>query len=79
MGKLILILFVLLLLMCFCIYNWWERREKSKRMFEEEKKKINPLNTHTAWGLYAFAALLAILGIAAYEIYALMDKIYKMN
>ena len=78
MGKLILILFVLLLLMCFCIYNWWERREKSKWLFVEEKKKINPLNTHTAWGIYAFAALLAILGIAAYEIYQLMLKIYTI-
>lgn len=45
-------------------------------MFEEEKKKINPLNTYTAWGIYAFAALLAIFGIAAYEIYKLMEKIY---
>jgi len=78
MGKLIGGLFVMLLFMCFCIYNWWDLREKSKRMFEEERKKINPFNTHTAWGIYALVILLALLGIAGYQIYKLMDAIYNM-
>lgn len=78
MGKFILILFVLLMLMCLCIYNWWDRKEKSKRMFDEEKKKINPFNTHTAWGLYALAIFFTLLGIAGYEIYKLMNYIYTM-
>ncbi len=79
MGKFILMLFVLLMLMCLCIYNWWDRREKSKRMFDEEKKKINPLNTYTAWGLYALAIFLVLLGIAGYEIYRLMLYIQSMQ
>ncbi|HEX2925833.1 MAG TPA: hypothetical protein VHP38_06195 [Ruminiclostridium sp.] len=78
MGKIIGVLFVLLLLMCLCIYNWWELREKSKRMFEDEKKRINPFNSYAAWGLYALIILLGILGVAGYEIYKLMLKIYTM-
>ena len=76
MGKIILELFVALLLLCFCLYNWWDPREKYKRMFDEEKKKINPFNSHTAWGLYAVAIFLIILGVTAYKIFDLMSYIY---
>ncbi len=75
MGKIVFALFVLVLLLCFCIYNWWELRERSKRMFEEEKKRINTFNTHTAWGLYALLIFLIILSFTAYEIYKLMTYI----
>ncbi|MDF2987371.1 MAG: hypothetical protein K0R50_2881 [Eubacterium sp.] len=78
MGFTIFLLFVMVLLMCFCIYNWWERREKSKRMFDDEKKKINIFNTHTAWGFYSLIILLGILGYMGYQIYKLMNYIYNM-
>jgi uncharacterized Tic20 family protein len=78
MGNLILILFVLVMLLCFCIYSWWDRREKSKRMFDDEKKRINAFNSHTAWGIYSLLIFLAILGIAGYQVYKLMDYIYNM-
>lgn len=75
MGKVVLGLFAAVLLLCFCVYNWWERREKYKRMFDEEKHKINPFNSHTAWGLYAVGIFLLILGFAGYAIYDLMLNI----
>lgn len=77
MGKIILGLFVAVLLLCFCVYNWWERREKYKRMFDEEKQKLNPFNSPTAWGLYTLGIFLLILGFAGYKIYELMLNIYN--
>lgn len=77
MGKLIGALFVMLLLMCLCIYNWWELREKSKRLFGDEKKKVNPFNSYIAWGIYAIITLFAILGVSGYQIYKMINLIYK--
>lgn len=77
MGKLILIVLVLVMLFCFCIYNWWYQREKFKRMLEHEKKKISPLNSHTAWAIYSVAICLAIFLVIGYEIYVLMETIQK--
>lgn len=78
MGTLILILFALLVLLCFCIYNCWFLREKSKRMFEKEKRNISPFNTYIAWAIYSVVVFLTIVFVAGYEIYKLMDQITKM-
>jgi len=78
MGTLILILFVLVILLCFCIYNCWFQHEKSKRMFENEKKNVSAFNTYIAWAIYSTVIFLAIVFIAGYEIYKLMDQITKM-
>jgi hypothetical protein len=79
MGKLILILFALLLLLCFCIYNCWFQHEKSKRMFENEKKNISVFNTSAAWAIYSVVIFLAIVLIAGYEIYNLVIQVKKMS
>ena len=78
MGTIILIIFVLVLLLCFCIYNCWFLRERNKRMFEHEKKKIFVLNTYIAWAIYSLIVFLAIIIITGYEIYILMGKIINI-
>jgi ABC-type Fe3+ transport system permease subunit len=78
MGKLILIVLVLVILLCFCIYNSWFQREKSKRMFEHEKKNISPFNSYKAWAIYSAVIAVSIFLIIGYEIYVLMDVIKNM-
>ena len=75
MGTLIFILFILVMLLCFCIYNCWDLREKNKRMFEHEKKKISTFNSYKAWAVYAIVVFLVIITIAGYYIYGLMETI----
>lgn len=75
MGRLILIMLVHVVLLCFCIYNSWFQREKSKSMFEHEKKKISPFNSYKAWILYSIIVAISIFLIIGYQIYALMDTI----
>ena len=75
MGKLVLVMLVLVVLLCFCIYNSWFQREKSKSMFEHEKKKISPFNSYKAWAIYSIVIVLVIFLIIGYQIYALMDTI----
>ncbi len=75
MGKLILIILVLVFLLCFCIYNSWFQKEKSKSMFEHEKQNISPFNSYKAWLIYSVVIALVIFLIIGYEIYMLMDTI----
>lgn len=75
MLKILGILLCLLFIMCFSIYNWWYQREKYKRLLEQQKKGLNPLNSPLAWAVYSFVSLAAILGIIAYLISDLMKKI----
>ena len=79
MEKIILIIFILVLLLCFCIYNCWFQREKSKRMFEHEKKNLSIFNNYIAWAVYSLVVFLVILTITGYEIYILMNNIYKIQ
>jgi cellulose synthase/poly-beta-1,6-N-acetylglucosamine synthase-like glycosyltransferase len=79
MGTTILIVFVLVLALCFCIYNSWEKREKSKRMFKHEKKNISVFNTYIAWAIYSIIIFLSLATIMGYGIYVLMDNISKMR
>ena len=63
------------MLLCFCIYNCWDLREKNKRMFEHEKKKISTFNSYKAWAVYAIVVFLVIITMAGYYIYGLMETI----
>ncbi|PYG84998.1 hypothetical protein LY28_03356 [Ruminiclostridium sufflavum DSM 19573] len=79
MGKIIIIMLVLVILLCFCIYNSWFQREKNKRMFEHEKKKVSPFNSYIAWAVYSVIIAAAIFSVVGYEIYVLMDAIQKIQ
>lgn len=79
MGKIILIMLVLIFLLCFSIYNSWFQKEKMKRMFDHEIKKISPFNSYKAWAIYAVVIALAIFSVMGYEIYVLMDTIKNSN
>jgi len=78
MGTMILIIFILVLVLCFCVYNSWFQREKNKRMFDHEKKNVSTLNNYIAWAVYSIVVFLAIITIIGYELYVLMNNIYKM-
>lgn len=78
MGTKVLIVFILVLLLCFCIYNSWDRREKEKRTFKNEKKNVSVFNNHIAWAVYSILIFLTIIAIMGYNIYVLMNQIYKM-
>ncbi len=78
MGKLIIIILVLVFLLCFCIYNSWFQREKSKSMFEHEKKSISPFNSYIAWAIYSVVIGISIFLIIGYQIYILMEAIKNM-
>lgn len=75
MLKILGLLLGLLFMMCFSLYNWWYQREKYKRLLEQQKKGLNPLNSPAAWAIYSVVSLLAILGVIAYLISDLMGKI----
>jgi hypothetical protein len=47
-------------------------------MFEHEKKKISPFNSHKAWAIYSVVIGLAIFLIIGYQIYVLMNTIQNM-
>jgi len=74
----ILIVFILVLLLCFCIYNSWFQREKDKRMFEHEKKNVSIFNNYVAWAVYSIVIFLSLITIIGYQIYVLMNNIYKI-
>jgi len=78
MGTIILIIFILVLLLCFCIYNSWFQHEKSKRLLKHEKNKIFIFNNYKAWAIYSIVIFLALITITGYEIYILIQNIYKM-
>lgn len=78
MGTKVLIVFILVLLLCFCIYNSWDRREKEKRMFKNEKKNVSVFNSYIAWAVYAILIFLTLISIMGYNIYILINGIYKM-
>ena len=59
---------VLLFAMCFSIYNYWFQKEKYKRLFEHEIKKLNRFNSPGAWLLYSILMFLSLLGVLCYVI-----------
>ena len=78
MGTKILVIFILVLALCFCIYISWDQREKDKRMFAHEKKNVSVFNNYIAWAVYSIVIFLSLITIIGYQIYVLMNNIYKL-